>query len=329
MDPRWRLAWSLLAVVGIFGVGTLGYHWITGANLGDCAYMTIITLATVGYREVIPLNDAGRWWTALTIVVGVGTISLAFSSLVSVVLSGELQKLRGRSRMEAQVKNLEKHVIICGGGRMGALTGADLKRRGVPFVIVEHDPAVFRELADKRYLYVEGDATSEETLLTAGLRSARALVAVLPRDSDNLYIALTARGLCPKLFIVTRAEHPSTEIKLKRAGADRVILPHVVGATKIANILTRPTVVDFLETVTEGVDLEVDEYVISEQSRIGHKTLRQSGLRREAGVIVVAIKKASGTRLFNPSPDEVIEPADTLIMVGPAGASARLDRMGL
>ena len=329
MDPRLRLAFSLLAVVVVFLGSTIGYHWITGAEWGTCAYMTVITLSTVGYGEAIPLDENGKLWTCLTIVVGIGTLSVAVTSLFAVLLSGELLRLRGRSRMEAQINRLERHVIICGCGRMGALTAAVLKRRGVPFVIVERDPVVIHEFSEKGLLYVEGDATTEEILQAAGLERARALVTVLPRDSDNLYISLTARGLRENLLIVARAEHPSAEIKLKRAGATRVILPHVVGANRIANILTRPGVVDFFETAAEGVDLEVDQYVISEHSSIKNKTLRESGLRQRAGVIVVSIKKANGTMLFSPNPDEIIEPADTLIMVGKAGTSARLDRLGL
>lgn len=329
MDPRLRLALSLVAVIGVFVVSTIGYNLISGADLGDSVYMSVVTLSTVGYREVIPLDKAGRMWTCLIIVLGVGTVSVAFTSLISVVLSGELQRLRGRFRMEARISQLDKHVIICGGGRMGALTSADLKRRGIPSVIIEHDPAVIREFDERGDIYVEGDATTEETLLSTGLERARAMVAVLPRDSDNLYISLTARGLCAELLIIARAEHPSAEVKLKRAGANRVILPHVVGAKKIANILTCPSVVDFFETAAEGVELEVDQYVIGQESSIKNKSLRESKLRQRAEVIVVSIKKADGTMLFSPNPDEVIEPRDTLIMVGKAGASARLDRLGL
>ena len=329
MKPRFRFALSLVAVVAVFVTCTIGYHLISGAGLGDSAYMTVITLSTVGYGEVIPPDRGVRLWTCLTIVLGIATVSVAVTSLLTVLVSGELQKHRGRSRMEARIGDLNKHVVICGGGRMGALTAADLKRRGVRSVIVEQDPAINREFADRGDLYVEGDATAEETLLAAGLKRARALVTVLPRDSDNLYVSLTARGLRADLLIVARAEQPSTEVKLKRAGADRVILPHVVGATKIANILTRPSVVDFFETAAEGVELEVDQYVIGEHSSIKNKTLRESELRQRAGVIVVSIKKAGGAMLFSPNPDEVIEPSDTLIMVGKAGASARLDRLGL
>ncbi len=320
---------SLLAVVAVFAISTIGYHVLCEASFSDSAYMTIITLSTVGHHEIIPLDGGGRLWTSLMIVFGIATISVAFTSLLTVLVSGNLLRLRGRYRMETRVSHLEKHVIICGGGRMGMLTAADLKQRRVPLVIIEQDPTVADELESKGYLYALGDATDEETLVSAGLSRARALVAVLPRDSDNVYISLTARGLHADLQIVSRAEHPSTEIKLKRAGADRVVLPHVVGATRIANLLTRPSVLDFLELAGEGMDLEVDEYVIAEQSRMKNKTLRSSGLRQEAGVTVVAIKKADGAMIFSPDPDELIESADTLIMVGPAGASSRLDRMGL
>ena len=194
-------------------------------------------------------------------------------------------------------------------------------------VVVEKERTLEPDLRDAQVPFVIGDATEEDTLLQAGLKRARALVIVLKSDADNVYITLTSHTLCPNLVIVARAEQPTTDAKLTRAGASRVVCPQVIGATKVANILTRPTVVDFVEVANKGVDLELDEYKVSDRSPLVGRSLRDSHVRRKTGAIVVAIKRADGEALVNPDPDAHLEAKDTLILVGPAGVSSRLDNI--
>lgn len=323
-----RLILSVLAVLSVLFVGAAGYMIVEAEHhptFLDALYMMVITISTVGYGEVFPLSSAGELWTIGVITFGIVTVSYAFTSLLSLVVGGELRSSQERKKMEKTIEHLKEHVILCGYGRMGSLVADELRQRDVPVVVVEKDRTLEDDLREDHLPFVIGDATEEEALLDAGLQRARGLVIALPSDADNVYIALTAHTLCPALTIVARAEQPSTEAKLTRAGATRVICPQVIGAIKVANILTRPTVVDFMEVASKGVDLELDEYEIGEQSPLVGRSLRDSGVRRKTGAIVVAIKRADGEALVGPNPDAHLEAKDTLILVGPAGVSSRLD----
>ena len=229
--------------------------------------------------------------------------------------------------MQQKIDQLRDHVILCGFGRMGTITARMLTEKGADVVVVEFNESVRAELDAAGMLYVLGDATEEETLIAVGLQRARALVSALAGDADNVYVTLTARGLSPTLHIVSRAEQPTTEAKLRRAGADRVICPQVIGATRVADILMRPHVVDFFEVAARGVDLELDEYTIGSDSVLKDVKLRDSGLRQKTGAMVVVVKRSDGTSVFQPGPDEVLREGDQLILVGRAGTSARLDSL--
>ena len=328
MSPRLRVIFSILALIAVLAIGTAGYMLIDQdrhLTFLDAAYMTIITVSGVGYGEVWGLSPAARLWTIGVITFGIATVFVAFTSLITFFISGELRFVRERKKMTATIQDLRGHTIICGYGRMGSLAAAELKRRGVPVVVVENSAAKEESLREGQVPHVIGNATDDDTLRKAGLMHAKALVAVLPHDADNLYTTLTAHSLRPDLSIVARAEQPSTEAKLKRAGASRVVCIQVIGATRIVNVLTRPSVVDLVEIASKGVDLEIDEYVVSAQSSLAKTTLRDSALREKTGASVVAIKRADGETLFNPDPDAVLGPGDTLVLVGPAGVSSRLD----
>ena len=328
MSPAQRLILSVLALLAVVVVGTSGYMLIEkeqNPSVLEAAYMTVITISTVGFTEVWKLDPAGRAWTIGVIVFGIGTVSVAFTSLITLFVSGELRYIREKRKMTTTIKDMSGHAILCGYGRMGALATRQMRERGVSIVVVEKDQSLEESLIDAQLSHVIGDATDDEVLRKAGLATAMALVAVLPHDADNIYVTLTAHSLRPELSIIARAEQPATEAKLKRAGATRVICPQVMGATRIANVLTRPNVVDLVEMATKGVDLEIDEYVVGEHSSFAGTTLRESALREKTGASVVAIKRADGETLFNPDPDASLETGDTLVLVGPAGVSSRLD----
>ena len=333
MAARSRFILSILALLSVFLAGTAGYMAIeTGAagerlSFVDAAYMTVITLSTVGYGEVWELSRAGRLWTIAVIAFGIVTVSYALTSLVSLVISGELRSLREKKKMDKTIEHLKDHVMVCGYGRMGRLVVDELQRRGVPVMVIEIERTLEVDLREGGVPFIIDDATEESTLLRAGLKKARALVIGLPTDADNVYITLTAHTLRPDLIIVPRAEQISTEAKLKRAGATRVVCPQVIGAMKISDILTRPTVVDFVEIANKGVDLEMDEYVIGGRSPLVGLSLRDAHVRRHTSATVVAIKRADGETLVSPDPDALLAARDTLILIGPTGISSRLDEI--
>lgn len=315
-------------MAGVFLVGAFGYRIIEadrGVTVIDAAYMMVITLSTVGFSEPWPLSPAARLWTMGVIAFGLITISFAFSSLVGLVVSGELRSIRERTKMTKTLNNLDGHMIVCGYGRMGAMAAAELKRRGLDVAVIESRTETSEELRRDGFPFVIGDGTEEEYLVQAGLMRASALLLTLPSDADNVFIAVSVHTLCPNLTIVARATNPATESKLKRAGVSHVVCPQAAGAMKVVNILTRPAVVDFIELADKGLELEIDEYVIRKTSPLVGRTLREADVRIRTGAMVVAIKRADGEAIVNPDPDAGLGTHDTLILVGPIGVSDRLD----
>jgi voltage-gated potassium channel len=323
-----RFILSVLVLLAVFLVGTAGYVIIEedkNITWFDAAFMTAITLSTVGYGETWEVSKAGHLWTILVIVFGIAAVSVSFTSLATVFISGELRSQREVKRMECAIEKMSGHVIVCGFGRIGGLVTKELMRRGLTVVVIESRPEAESALREMGIRFLTADATEEEVLLKAGLMKARALVVTVPHDADNVYITLTAHDLRPDIEIIARAEHTSTEPKLRRAGATRVVCPQVAGATMIANILTRPNVVDFVEIAGRGLKLEMDEYVIGPKSPLAGKTLCDSQVRERGGAIVVAIKRADGETIYSPPPEVGLTEGDTLILVGPAGISSELD----
>jgi voltage-gated potassium channel len=326
--PRRYLVLVLIPLVLILG-GTLGYYGIEkNYSLFDALYMTIITLTTVGYEEVHhPLSPQGRVFTIALLLIGVFVFFYTITELLRSVVSGEVRQLLGRQRMERSLAGLKNHLIICGYGRMGRHVCEQFSRQGLSFVLIDRKTELLQDFAIPHGIALSGDATSDEVLKHAGVERARALVTVAASDADNLFITLSARLLNDKLFIVARAEGELAEEKLRRAGANRVVAPYAIGGTKMAMAVLRPAVVDFIElaTRTEHLDLQIEETLIQPGSKLDGVTLHASGLRQELGVIVVAIKKASGHLVANPPGDAVMIAGDTLIALGPRRGLDRVE----
>ncbi|NPA49329.1 MAG: potassium channel protein [Thermodesulfobacteria bacterium] len=323
-----RLFIALFLLILVLFVGTMGYFLIEGWSLFDALYMTIITLSTVGYGEVHPLSEAGRLFTIFLIFAGVGIAFYVFTMVTETIISGQLQDFLGKRRLEAKLETLHDHYIICGYGRIGRHI-CHIIAKEVPFVVVEKNPQVVKEIEKEGFLYLEGDATHEEVLKKAGIDRAKGLVSVLRSDADNVYITLTARGLNEKLFIIARADEEHVETKLKRAGADKVVSPYLIGARRMALIILRPAVTDFLELVTpeQSVELQLEEVRISDRSDLVGKPLLESGIRQFSGAIILAIKKVTGEMIFNPPPDYIFEAGDVVVALGDRKGLARLEEV--
>jgi voltage-gated potassium channel len=319
---------TLALILLIVSFGTIGYMAIEGWNFLDAFYMTVITLTTVGFGEVHKLSDPGRLFTIALIIGGVGTVFYALSTGAKITLEGELQELFGRQRLEKKIRALKDHYIICGFGRMGRIICRELKHEGVPFVVIEKKPDVLSD-EHKDVLLFEGDATSDEVLKEVGIEKAKGLISVLPTDAENLYVVLSARGLNPNLQIVARAGEEGSGQKLLRAGADRVVSPYHIGGLRIAHTVLKPAVVDFIEFATKSgnIDLQMEEINIMEDSSLAGLTLDECGFGRELGVIIVAIKQASGEMRFNPTFRSAIAAGDTLIALGESAKLKLLEDM--
>jgi len=329
MDPVRRLCLAIAALIAVIALGTLGYSLIEGWQAFDALYMTVITLATVGFKEVHELSPEGKAFTIVLIICGTGIIAYTLSSLLQFTLEGQLRKILGRKKVESRISKLRNHYIICGFGRIGHLICREFQSRPTPFVIVEKDPHHIERLDREGYLYVEGDATDDETLQAAGIDHAKGLITAVTSDTDNVYITLTARGLNPKLFILARAGEEGSEKKLMRAGASKVISPYTIGANRMAQAILRPSVVDFIEiaTASEHLELQIEEIAIAADSVLAGKSLIDSGVRQSMGIIIVGIKQTDGQMIFNPPPNKVIEPHSVLIILGQRQSISQLEKI--
>jgi len=324
-----KLKVAFLAFVLVLLTGTAGYMHIEGWSLLDSLYMSVITLSTIGFKEVHDLDHAGQIFTMLLVIFGVGTAAFAVKSATQVMLEGELRDIFGRKKLEKEIKGLKDHYIICGYGRMGRFICRELAKKPVPFVVIEKHPEVVPQDDWEKYMFIQGDADKDETLIAAGIKRAKGLISVVSTDAENLYIVLTARGLNPSLSIVARAGEEGSEQKLRRAGATKVISPYLIGAHKISQAILRPAVGDFLESATQygNMDLNMEEVAIGSGSAMAGRLVKDSGVRQDLNVIIVAIKKPDGAMEFNPSSGSRIDEGDVLIVLGQPEMLKKLEQM--
>jgi len=320
-----NLRWIALALAALFVIGTVGFHVIEGWGWFDAFYMVLITVTTIGYSETHPLSEAGRVFNVAIIIAGVGLLFLAIGALAQLLLEFELLNVFGRHRMEREIERLRDHYIICGAGRVGRSTARELAQRPAPFVIIETSQAKLEGLSAE-WLTLVGDATQEATLRQSRVEHARGLVAATTTDATNLYIVMTARGLNQGLKIIARASEEDAEKHLKTAGADAVISPYHFAGHRIAQSFLRPNVLDFLDsaTVKIGVDLEIAEVQIGGKSRYVGQSFRESKMRADFGLIVLAVKR-NGDMQFNPGPDDRMNAGDYLIAIGESAGLRKLE----
>lgn len=327
-DPVRGLEISLLMLLGLLLIGSLGYMLIEGMNPVDALYMTVITITTVGFGEVRPLSALGRVFTSLLIFLGVAVVTTAITNIASIILGPRLWLMIREQRMNDTIATLENHFIICGYGRMGQQIARDLHKRKQPFVIIEQDEDVSEELLELDVNFILGNATDDDTLERAGIRKASGLVAALNSDSDNVMTVLSAREINPTLYIVARAAETQSESKLRRAGANRVVSPYIIGGHRMAVALLRPAVHDFMDHifhVGEEVTMDIGQVRVATTSPLAGKTVAQTNLRQSRNVNILALQHGDGKLLVNPSTQQIIQPGDILIVIGPQEAIFQIE----
>jgi voltage-gated potassium channel len=326
--PRRLLLTACIAALLIV-VGTLGFDLLEGWSLLDSLYATVITLTTIGYGDFVPRTIGGKVFTMVLALGGVFTLFYLAADFIRFIISGEVQAILGKQRMERALAERRDHVIVCGYGRMGRFVCQEFATEGVDFVVIDRHEEALEDFAVSHGIALHGDATNDDILKAAGVERARALVAVTPSDADNLFITMSARLLNDRLFIVARAESDHAGQKLERGGANRVVSPFVIGGSRVAQAVMRPTVVDFIDlaTRTEFFDLQIEETRLSPASPLVGQTLRDSQVRERFGIMIVAIKKASGAMVFNPPGDARPEADDILIALGQRQQLDALERM--
>ena len=313
-----KLAIALVVLLATLSVGVTGFHYLEGWNFVESLYATVVTISTVGYGDFSPRTSEGMLFTVFLITVGAGTMLYTVGLVTETMIEGRLKIIMGKGRLEKMIRKMNNHYIICGCGRIGRLICRELAAEKVDFVVVDKDPEAIQKIEEEKYVYHQGDATHNKTLLAAGIKKARGIVCVLPSDAENLYVILTAKELNPGIFILSRSEDEESEHRLLRAGADRVMSPYAMGGMRMAMAVLRPAMLDFVEITTtrQSLELGMEEVSICEDSPYVGKLLEDSGIRQNYGLIVVAVKKESGKMIFNPLANYVIEKNDKLIAMG-------------
>jgi voltage-gated potassium channel len=295
----------------------------------DAFYMTIITLATVGYGEVHQISDTGRIFTIILIVAGVGYFMYVVGLIVQFLVEDRIRVILGRRKLDKQIAKLKDHYIICGYGRIGRVLARYLTERYLDVVIIEKNADRQAAMDEDGVLYLVGEATDESLLLRAGIRSAKGLITAVATDADNVFLTLIAKQLNPDLFIVARAIQNTAKRTLQAAGAAKVISPYDLGARRMAHAILRPTVIKFLELAftDESTDIMMEEIRVRSTSSLLNVALKDSGIRQRLDLIILTIKKADGQLIFNPKADTRIETDDTLVVVGQAKSVNQLEKM--
>ena len=317
LTPWQRLALGGAAALVLWVVGIIGYMTIEGFGFLDAAYQTITAITTAGFGEINPLGDAGRVFTIAIIVVGIVVILYILTAVMQVAVEGELESLLGVRRMRGKIEALRDHYILCGFGRMGEEIARDLIARGVPLVIVDSNPKAIERARKQDYLLVEGDASSDATLLEAGIERARCLLAASDSDSGNTYIVLTAKALNPRLFVVARVGQPASTTPMLRAGADRVISPYSISGRRMALSALQPLVVDFIDTLATGRHGEqiLAELEVTEESNLAGQTIQEC-FRTCPGATILGLQKPTGAIQVGPRGTTTLELGDRLMVLG-------------
>jgi voltage-gated potassium channel len=315
--PMQRIRFGGVLLTSVFLLATCGYRVLGDFSWSEALWMVVITISTVGYSEGSSLSTGMQLFTVLVILLGMSTAVYTFSGFFHMVLEGELERIIGRRRMTRELELLDRHTIICGYGRMGQHLANELATGGRPLVVIDIDAERVEEAKAHGLLTVRGDATEEEMLLSVGICQADTLVIALPSDAASVFITLTARDLHSTLQILARAEQPSTEKKLRQAGANRVVMPAVIGARQMARMITRPSTADLIDLVSESsfTDLELDEIVVPEGTLAG-LSIEAAQVHSKHRLLVVAIKQPDGSIVANPHRDYICAAKDVLMVMG-------------
>lgn len=313
-----KLYYAIGMVILVLVIGVCGYYFIEDYGFLDAVFMTVITVATVGYREVKELDDAGKIFTSILIIFSIGTFAYAVSVITRYIIEGEFQTYFRHYQVNKEIQKLKNHIIVCGYGRNGKQACDQLRSEGVRFVAIESNPQIIAAMQEEQdLLFIEGDATKDEVLIEAGLESAKALITALPSDAANVFVVLTARDKSPKLKIISRASDDASEHKLKRAGADNVIMPDKIGGTHMAALITKPDVLEFIDHITGTINIRLEEILFkSLPDSMQNKSIRELEIRNKTGANIIGFKSASGDYIINPSPDTVMMQDAKLFVLG-------------
>ena len=314
-----KLVIIISLLFAVLTIGTIGYQVLLGVSFVDALYMTVITISTVGYTEVGEMTDAAKYFSMFIIFMGLGTVGYGVTSAVGLLLEGTFKESWRRMKMEKQIKALENHYILCGGGETGQSVIRQFIKSKVDFVVIEIKERIVKEMEEQGILVIQGDGTQEEVLEKAQIYKAKGFISSLPKDSANVFAVLTARQMNPSLYIVSRSVEASSREKLIKAGANNTISPNVIGGMRMASFVIRPSIISFLDIITHAGDvvLDLEDVVICDGTELEGMTLKEAKIPEQTGLIVLAIRKSGEEQpKMNPSSEEVLEKGDSMIVLG-------------
>jgi len=315
-----HLVYILILIFILFTISVIGYIIIEGYNFIEAFYMTVISITTAGYLEVHPLSDAGRLFTSFVLLTNIGLFFYGATRIVAHVIEGEFRNFFKNYNVEKQINILDNHVIVCGYGRTGKQVCLELQADRIPYLVIENRGNVIEHIKKDNILFINENATEEEALIKAGIKKARAIVTTLPNDPDNVYVVLTAREINPKIYIISRASSEVSESKLKRAGANNVIMPEKIGGAHMAALVSKPDILEFVAKLTgqsSDINLTFEEISLTSISEnYKHKSIRDLDFRNKTGANVIGLRLATGDYIINPSPDTLINPDTKLVLLG-------------
>ena len=328
MDRVRQTLISVIMSIALILGGSFGYMIIEDWNFFDSLYMTVITIATVGFSEIHQVSVPGRTFTLVLIFLGVGYFLYVAGGIIQILVEGRIRHVMGRHKLHRRISRLKNHYIVCGYGRIGRALTHHLTQRYLDVVVIEQSKERLPRMDEDGILYLMGEATSEEMLLKAGAKRAKGIVTAVGTDADNVFLVLIAKQINPDIFVVARASQNATKKTLQAAGADKVVSPYDLGARRMAHAILRPTVIEFLEMAfaDDATDVQVEELPVSVDSTLTGVSLMESGIRQKYNLIIITIKKADGSMHFNPGAHARIEANDTVIVVGRARDLKRLER---
>ncbi|MDO5755489.1 MAG: potassium channel protein [Tissierellia bacterium] len=319
MEDRKKLKIIIFLFLGLLIVGTLGYMFLLHIPFISALYMTVITISTVGYKEVAMMTESAQVFSIFLIFFGVGTVGYTFTTVLVMFIDGRIQDIWRDRKMEQAIRNLENHYIICGASKSAPAMIKDFRRHKVPFVVIDMNEEHCEAMKEKGILVIQGDGTTEDVLKEAMVEKAKGLLACLPTDMENIMTVLTARDLSKDLYIISTAVHRGAHEKLTKVGADNTISIHQIGGMRMAGMMTRPQIISFLDVITRmgNVALDLEEVHVPKGSAMAGKKLKEIKIPKKTGLIVLAIKDENSEELiFNPSGEHSVQEGDILIVLG-------------
>ncbi len=316
---RSKIYTALLLLLLVLCIGVLGFRFISNYTWIDAVYMTVITITTVGFEEVNPLDDTAKVFTVFLILSSVVIVGYAISIITEYILSkNNLEDIKQR-KMQKQIESMSNHIVICGFGRNGKQASKKLLDYGKPFVIIEHDKEIIEKLRDENIPYVFGNANEDETLIEAGIERASTLITALPSDADNLFVVLSARQINKTMSIISRASQETSYNKLKLAGANNVISPDKIGGDHMASLVVIPDLVEFIDNlgIVGEQNINIEEVKVEQLYDTSEvKTIRELDLRRKTGCTVIGFKDEKGEYIVNPEADTRLVSGSKIIVLG-------------